>query len=1137
MTTSEEQARGKMASDRKQQTLTNTRVEVRDDTAMRKRRERARKLARDLPEVDPGDYEILHEVARGGLGVIHAALDLRLGREVAIKELLVPDGDALDRFRREVEITAALQHPNIIPLHEAGRWPDGRPFYAMKLVDGKPLAAVITSCKTREERLALLPHVTAVAEAMAYAHEQSIIHRDLKPPNILVGAFGETVVIDWGLGKALDDDEERAARQSKSIAIRHGSFDTSDGAILGTPSYMAPEQARGEAADERSDVYSLGAMLYHLLSGDRAYKDNLGPSPLKRLHDKPPTSLAALQPNTPRDLIAITEKAMARDPRRRYQDAGEMAEELRRFSLGLLVGARQYSKWELFRRFVARYRGVFAVATIAVVVLGIVGIWSFNNIRHERRIAQESERETRAAKSKIEDQLARTILEDARVLLDVDPTRALARLKTLTSPLPGAASVAADAEERGVAYRTLAGHRDIVWTAAFSPNGAQIASSSSDGEVRLWSADDGGVDLLVGHKGRVSALAFSPSGQDLATASYDHTIRIWPVRGGDSRILSGHTGEVHALTYSPDGVRIASVSAEDRTVRIWNLVGGALLASDLLTNNDVVRMPVSRDVDLAFSPDGSKLASASHDGAVLVWHLPDGRKQLLKGHRADITDIAFSGDGSKLVSCGRDRTVRLWNLKTGKGKTIAELGDQALAVAYSPNGRRIAFADLGGEVGVVEPGISDPEVLGRHQERVTSLSFSPDGRRLVSTSWDKTARVWRLDHGAHSILTGHRDVVSAASFSPDGTRLVTSSWDKTLRQWQVPVNPRAVLRGHTVGVKAVAFGKGDRLASAGHDNTVRVWNRSDGTSAVLAGHTDHVFEVVFSPDDRFIATSSDDQSVRVWPVGGGPAKVLSGHSADVEALAYSASGQYLASASEDNSAVVWQLPQGKAIHVLPHGDHVSALAFAISENALATASLDGVVRWWVLGGDAAREIGRHEGGVFDLALSDSKKQLFTVGADAALRVWNLDGTPGAVFDANLSGARALRLGPVGLNVAVIGSELGAWLCEIASKKCRQFRGHGGAILDAEFSSDGRLLATASADNTVRLWDISSGESRVLRGHTAPIFDVDFSRDGNVLATASADGTIRIWPVKAPPPPASLREWLDKKTTEVRPANQ
>jgi eukaryotic-like serine/threonine-protein kinase len=278
--------------------------------------------------VSPEDYEIVREYARGGLGRILEARDTRLDRVVALKELQRDHPIARARFAREVRVTARLQHPNIVPIHEAGHWPSGAAFYAMKLVEGKTLAQAVTDCRSPAERAALLPAVVDVARAIAYAHSQRILHRDLKPANVLVGPFGETVVIDWGLAKELDGGTDDPLHEELGDAA--DLFATRFGAVVGTPSYMPPEQAAGAPVDERADVYALGALLYYVISGRTPYDDVPQGDVLDRVVDAPPLPLDRLAPDTPPDLLAIVAKAMSRDPGHRYPTAQALLDELER---------------------------------------------------------------------------------------------------------------------------------------------------------------------------------------------------------------------------------------------------------------------------------------------------------------------------------------------------------------------------------------------------------------------------------------------------------------------------------------------------------------------------------------------------------------------------------------------------------------------------------------------------------------------------------------------------------------------------------------------------------------------------------------------------------------------------------------
>jgi len=350
----------------------------------------------DLPlaTIDPNRYGVGGELARGGMGRIVTARDRRLWRTVAIKELLTSSGDLRTRFERETRITARLQHPAIVNLLDAGMWPNGEPFYAMKLVTGESLDKVIRTHATVEERLRLLPNVIAAADALAYAHSSRIIHRDLKPANVLVGAFGETVVIDWGLAKDLATHTDDApADVERAGGAATASDETEFGAVMGTPAYMPPEQALGEPVDERADVYALGAMLYHVLAGAPPYVAKTSAAILDAVIEGPPPDLSEREPKVPAELVTIVRKAMAHDASKRYADAAELVRDLKAFQTGRLVDAHRYSAWALFRRWVRRHRGAVTVAVIAAIVLAAVGVVSVRRIVAEQARTQQNGRD------------------------------------------------------------------------------------------------------------------------------------------------------------------------------------------------------------------------------------------------------------------------------------------------------------------------------------------------------------------------------------------------------------------------------------------------------------------------------------------------------------------------------------------------------------------------------------------------------------------------------------------------------------------------------------------------------------------------------------------------------------------------
>ena len=403
--------------------------------------------------IDRDMYALGAEIARGGMGRIVAARDRRLGREVAIKEVLRRDPRVERRFEREIRITARLQHPAIINVLEAGVWPTGEPFYVMKKVEGRSLDAAIDATRSIRERLGLLSHVSAVADALAYAHSRRVIHRDLKPANVLVGAFGETVVIDWGLAKDLtetnasgddhadwigDQDSDRSGAPSAGDATASVAPDdvpsgiddraglTRAGSAIGTPAYMPPEQACGDTVDERADVYALGAMLYHVLGGQAPYADEgSAAAVIAAVTRRSPRPLRSLEPDLPRDLVTIVEKAMAREPGDRYENAGTLAHDLKRFETGQLVRAHEYSAAALVRRWMRRNRGIVATAGVAVVI-ALVGAGLF--LVRERGLRRDAEDNRRAASDRLADirrlsdvQLLRQYTADADALWPVHP--------------------------------------------------------------------------------------------------------------------------------------------------------------------------------------------------------------------------------------------------------------------------------------------------------------------------------------------------------------------------------------------------------------------------------------------------------------------------------------------------------------------------------------------------------------------------------------------------------------------------------------------------------------------------------------------------------------------------------------------
>ncbi|HEX8437273.1 serine/threonine-protein kinase, partial [Archangium sp.] len=718
-----------------------------------------------LPVVDPARYAIAGELAHGGIGRILRARDVQLDRPVAIKEMLTPAREAEPRFVAEALVTARLQHPSIVPVYEAGRWPGGEPFYAMKLVSGRSLADVIAERKTLEERLALLPHVLAVAEAIAYAHTERIIHRDLKPANVLVGDFGETVVIDWGLAKDLSREEgtEPTGAADTSAGAKDGGL-TRVGTVMGTPAYMPPEQAAGQPVDERADVYALGAILYHLLAGTRPYEGNTSEQVLQRVAQGPPPPLRQRQKCIPADLLALVGKAMAREPSKRYATARELVEDLRRFQTGQIVGAYQYSRLELLRRFVRRYRAAVTVTVVAALLLaGLAGV-SIRRVLEARNLAEHKQAEAEAAHQQVRTQADELLLLQAREAVQRDPNEAIAWLQRISPGFPhwsAARMIAADAQAHGFAS-VLRGHSQTINDLEFTRDGRGLVTSSDDRTLRVWDLEHGTSRVLSGHTDEAWGVRLLPDGR-LVSSGKDGTLRLWNPETGEGQLLAKLSGPVSTLVVSRDGGRLFSASRVDDQLLVW----------DLSTNTSRTLHTGGKGLeDGSISPDGKHVFLRGHQGIQsMLWDVERGTFAPMDENEHVWANV-FSPSG-ELFTGSSEGALYGWEPRTGKRRLLDKdkSAQPITALVITPDGGQLVMGFMDGTVRLWDLATGTPRVLGNHEGTLTTLSVSPDGRYIASGSTDRTARLWERSTGKVRVLRGARDQIRAIDFSPDGQRL------------------------------------------------------------------------------------------------------------------------------------------------------------------------------------------------------------------------------------------------------------------------------------------------------------------------------------------------------------------------------
>ncbi len=777
-----------------------------------------------------GDYELLEVIARGGMGVVYRARQISLNRIVAVKMLLAGEfaqPKFIERFRAEAEAVAQLQHPNIVAIHEIGDG-DGQPFFSMDLVEGKSLAQVIPELGARGPEFQRLARwVKLIAEAIDYAHQRGIIHRDLKPSNVLIDAFDQPRITDFGLAKRLTDDSDL----------------TQTGQVLGSPNYLPPEQAAGQPAGTASDVYSLGAILYHLLTGRPPFQAESLTALLHQVVATEPVAPRLLNPGIPPDLETICLKCLEKEPARRYPTARAIALELGRFLDGEPIQARrvgtvgQIWKWCQRRPGLARLTGALVLTFLS----GLTGVlWQWQQANHERRVAQANERVARRYAYAGDMNLVQRSLEEGnlrgarQVLNNYRPART-------SPPAVGQRSPATDL--RGWEWRYLWGlcrseeqfiltqQAGMFETLLLSPNGTCLALRQKNGNIDLWDWATRQKTGTLTNECWPLALAFLPGGNLLASANRDHSgpvISVWDVSTRQIVRTLPQPSAVASLAISPDGQWLATFHL-DPHLRLWRMASGEMVkdlpASE--ASNDSYRNPL-------FSPDGTTLALGEMTGEIRLLELKTDVLRViaapLEGN--GVSALAFSPDG-RFLAAGygfSDGTIRIWEVATGN------------------------------LVGSLEG----------HRGSVVRLVYSPDGLHLYSASADQTLRVWNLTQRREADrFQGHTSGLKGLALLPDGRTLVTCSFDGTVRGWDLQGRrrqPAHVVLPDRVGPFGAPFTLDSRhLFTASHTSPVTRWEVGTATAVerITALGTNH-HSIALSPDQRLLAVGGLDGTLKLW---------------------------------------------------------------------------------------------------------------------------------------------------------------------------------------------------------------------------------------------------------------------------------
>jgi eukaryotic-like serine/threonine-protein kinase len=1031
-----------------------------------------------------GPYKLLEQIGEGGFGVVFMAEQTEpVRRKVALK-VLKPGMDTrqvIARFEAERQALAIMDHPNIARVLDVGATAIGRPYFAMELVRGVPVAKFCDDKRLNtRERLELF---LAVCRAVQHAHQKGIIHRDLKPSNVLVTLHdGMPVpkVIDFGIAKALGQQ------------LTNKTLFTGFAQMIGTPLYMSPEQAElsGLDVDTRTDIYSLGVLLYELLTGttplDKERVSKVGYDELRRIireEEPPPPStristlgLAADTVSTNRqsdprklsqqvrgELDWLVMKCLEKDRNRRYETVSALATDVQRYLRDEPVQACPPSAMYRFRKFARRNkRAVMTAALAALAALFTVAALSTSTVLIAGALKSET-----VAKGKLDDALKRERAEAYFQRITVAHRELLTNVAAALKALRECPEDLRGWEwyylmRRCLVEPLIIRDKTEVIGVAFSPDGERLASAGGDGAVRIWNSRTGKriLEISAAHEKGACSVVFHPHGKHLASAGADGRVKVWDLTTDPAIKVFDEPcdalrkfGAAYTVAFSPpDGQHLAAGSRG--TVTLWDWKNRQPLHT--FAGHEHNSIPV------AFSPDGRQLATGGGQQGQRTWDTKTGRLLLtLPPHHMPVSALAFDVDAGRLATASVDRSVKLWNTSTGE--LIHEFlhNGNVLGVAFSPDGRNLVTTGEDKTVRVWDAA-NFREVLSLrgHTDSCGCVAFSRDGRRLASASLDGTICVWdatplREDEGQESNFAQHGEELRSVAVSPDGAKLVSAGHGGVLKVWDAATGQRIVeIPGHKVIVFSVAWHPdSQRLASAGSDGpqrAVKVWDARSGQVKVVVQSEGEYFAVPFQavafspgPEARYLVTGNQNGAVQVWDSRtGDPVRTLGTHDREIRSVVFSPDGKHLASASGDGRVKLWdatrldkeqepRLPALRARVPVP----CLNVAFSPDSQRLATAGMGNTVKIWdVQTGKELRTLPGHNGDVYTVAFSptDNGRWIASGGEDSTVKIWD-----------SRTGEEVLT-----------------------------FRGHTGLVSTLAFSRDGRRLYSGSRDKTVKVWDLS-----------------------------------------------------------------
>jgi len=1096
----------------------------------------------------PADYELLDTLGVGGMGIVYAARQTAVDRTIAVK-MIKPDSaedeGRREKFLAEAAVTGDLDHPNIIPIHDLGADDEGHLFYAMKRVKGTAWSKVIRQ-KTLPENLDIL---LRVADAVAFAHSRGVIHRDLKPENVMLGDFGEVLVMDWGLAAGIQGRPEDRRQESAGAPLSPAAANArltaaapptaqplgaepspeadsyskaeplSDAnAVGGTPSYMAPEMAMGEVdkIGPASDVYLLGAILYEIVTGNRPHS---GKGVMQCLYRAAKNEIVPTEETG--GLVEIALTAMAGEPTERHPSVKAFQAALREYqacSESILLCSRA-------RQDLAQAEEGKSYDDYAQALFGFreaLKLWDAN---------------AEATQGILQTQLAYATCAYARNDFDLAASQLSAAEPShadLVRRVRTAAGARAKRQSRLRMLRLVAAGLGVTVflvvsvallcvraeqrkTAAERDRALQAeaeANAARDAEARQHAMTERenycNLTLLAGRHIAEGAFALAEAGlrdTPLALRGWEWG---WLMRlcHPEAIRLASDGEPLVAAAFSADGRRVLT-GTESGNVKVWDLATARVLKT--------IKAHTAAVYLVAGSPDGRQIAVASGTD-ITVWETATGRRVQTLTAESNVASVVFSPDGKRILSGGYRRPSIVWDLQ--KGKELFRVRDiVAYAAAYSPDGTRMVtnILDRTARVWDARTG-RQVAVLRGHARDVTAVAFSPNGKRVMTGCEDGTTKVWDVESGRELLSMGSGStIVISVRFSPDGKRGVTLDRGGAEKTWDLTTGRRLGVVQRESGLSSPpSYSPQGKLAATASRGIVRIWESTGETGpAVLKGHIGPVLALAFSPNGKLLLTGGGDKTVKLWDTETCK-QTLSFAGSDLGsgvgfgAFAFSPDGRRVVIVGDSKTGSIWDTESGKVLQTLEgHEDRILAAVFSQDGLRLLTASTDRTARTWdARTGREILVVKLPTEPFWSAAFSPDGGGLLTRGPDGVGRLWDLEhGRELAVLEGQPRSACRIAFSPDGRRAAFAQV---IWDMEQGGELVR-LGGHPAGVASAAFSTDGSRLLTGGMDGQVKVWHAANGRELLNLGtHSRCVWAVAFSPDGRLVAASGMDGNVRLW---------------------------